>query len=303
MNAIRQPLRLIAATLLAALLPAAPAAADTILVADPTAQNLTSYARTAAWSRRAADGSYHLVVMRGGGAPADAAVTSSSVPLDPDLGPTIGTGLAVVYSRCAAGSRRRDCDVYSYNVDARVERRVARVSSRDASEIAPSQFRGVFAFARTGARGGLFIRRLGQRTRRLDAGRFDETDVSASRVIARGHTGILTFLLLAGHADRGRIVRAGRLDDNEPTVVSSPVLSRYRAYWLQRGPASDPNARSVVETTPVRGGERGPGAVDRSFAASVDAIGLGSRSVPLLYSSPAGITLIDPPLAFARARP
>lgn len=29
--------------------------------------------------------------------------------------------------------------------------------------------------------------------------------------------------------DPGRIVSKGRVDDNEPTVVTSPVLTRYRA--------------------------------------------------------------------------
>src|SRR5204863_329617 len=58
-------------TALITLLPTATASADTLLVADPSAANVTVYGSTAAWSRRADDGTYRLVV-RDGGQVADA---------------------------------------------------------------------------------------------------------------------------------------------------------------------------------------------------------------------------------------
>jgi len=77
-----------------------------------TAAILAAYGETAAWSRRAADGTHRLVVTDAAGVPADAAVRSCSVPFDPDLGPTRTNGRLVVYSRCKTGSVTRGCDVY-----------------------------------------------------------------------------------------------------------------------------------------------------------------------------------------------
>ena len=82
------------------------AAADTTVVADPTARNVTAYGTTAAWSRRAADG-YHLVVAQGATV-ADAPVPVSSKPYDPDLGPTSSNGRAIVYARGG--------DIYRFDV-------------------------------------------------------------------------------------------------------------------------------------------------------------------------------------------
>src|SRR4051794_29041283 len=74
----------------------APAAtADTLVVDDATAANVTMAGSTAAWSRRADDGTYRLVV-RDGGRVADAPVPPSNQPLDPDLGPLGGSNARVI---------------------------------------------------------------------------------------------------------------------------------------------------------------------------------------------------------------
>jgi len=74
-------------------------AADSTVVADPSARNVTIYIGTSAWSRKAADG-YRLVIARGG-VVVDAPVPPSRVPYDPDLGPTVQDGrkVAAVYAR------------------------------------------------------------------------------------------------------------------------------------------------------------------------------------------------------------
>src|SRR4051794_36118385 len=94
------------------------AVADTTAAADPTAKNVTAYATTAAWSRKAADG-WHLVVSANGTV-ADAPVPTSPVAYDPDLGPTKANGRAIVYARGG--------DLYRYDVGAAAEQKLTALS-------------------------------------------------------------------------------------------------------------------------------------------------------------------------------
>ncbi len=100
------------------------AAADTPVVADPSARNVTAYGTTVAWSRWADDG-WRLVVSVGGAA-ADAPVPASPVAYDPDLGPTKANGRAIVYARGG--------DLYRYDVGAASERRLTRIFRTVAAE-------------------------------------------------------------------------------------------------------------------------------------------------------------------------
>ncbi len=304
MHASRRSSRRTSAALLAAgavagaLLATAPASADTVIVADPTVQNVTAYASTAAWSRRAPDGSHRLVVRDGSGVVADAAVEPSSVPFDPDLGPTKGNGRLVVYSRCQTMSTMRGCDVYGYDVGSRSERKIAAVSSARGSEVGPSYFKGVLAFGRIGSGGGLYVYTPGRSVRRIWSRESDQTDLSATRVVARGRGAGGTIRVSYRDGSRARNVAAGMRGRLTARSVGSPVLARYRAFWLVSSlrfpeyPAS-----SIVETVSVRSASRRVGRVDRPFAGQVSGFALGSRSVPALTSGAAGIALIDPPLA------
>jgi len=292
------PNRLTTAVLLAAslggcLLASAPAQADTVLVADPTAQNVTAYASTAAWSRRAADGSYRLVVSSAG-VIADAAVDSLDVPFDADLGPTRTNGRFVVYSRCRTGSATRGCDIYGYDLATRSERRLA-VSSRTRSEVGPSFFKGALAFGRTGSRGGLFVARDRRPAKRIWSGVTTQTDLSATRVIA---SNAATVRISQPSGDHARTLRQGASGEEAESIVSSPVLARYRAFWLvsSREFADEGPASARVETVSVRSASRQVGRVDRPFAGAVNGFALGSRSVPELTSGAAGIARVDPPL-------
>jgi hypothetical protein len=305
MPSARRSLHLTATTLLAAgaagLLASASASADTVAVADATAQNVTAYAATSAWSRRDSDGRYRLVVATASAAAHDAPVRSSSVPFDADLGPTSTSGRVIVYSRCAEGSATRACDVYQYDVGARVERKVGAVSGRATSEIGPSTFKGTIAFGRTGTRGGLFVKRPGKATRRIWSRVADQTDLSATKVIARGGGpgGVIRYSGLDGlHA---RNVAEGQRGEEAESLVASPVLTFYRAFWLvQSGEFSQleqgtPHS-SIVETVSTRSLARDVTRVDRPFAGGVDAIAIGPRRVPSLFSGSAGISLVDPRL-------
>jgi len=282
---------LLATSLGGCLLASAPVQADTILVADRTAENVTAYASAAAWSRRAADGTYRLVVSSSG-AIADAAVAAMDVPFDPDLGPTKANGRFVVYSRCQTGSATRGCDVYGYDLSTRSERRLA-VSSRSRSEVGPSFFKGAIAFGRTGSRGGLFVAPDRRPAKRIWSGVTRETDLSATRVIA---SNAATVRISAPSGDHARTLRQGESGEEAASVVSSPVLARYRAFWLlsSREFADDGPASSIVETVSVRSASRNVRRVDRPFAGQVNGFALGSRSVPELISGAAGIARVDP---------
>ncbi len=284
---------------LAASLPsAAPASADSVVVADPAARNVTAYASTSAWSRRASDGSYRLVVMGASGIPDDADVRSSSVPFDPDLGPTADNERVIVYSRCATGSATRACDIWLYEIATRRERKVTSFSSRGASEIGPSYFKGTVAFGRTGARAGLYVARPGKGAKRIVSGSFDETDLSATRVIARGsRTGASIVRLSSLDGRRARIVGRGMGGEEATSSVTSPVLSRYRAFWLHRTVESRTQS-AIVQTVSTRSLSDAAHFVNRPLASSADAIALGPASIPQLFSGPGGISRIDPRLTY-----
>ncbi len=272
------------ATVLAALalatIGAGSAAADTTAVADPTAQNVTAYGTTAAWSRRAADG-YHLVVAHGATV-ADAPVPVSSKPYDPDLGPTSANGRAIVYARGG--------DVYRYDIGATAEQKLTSVSS-SANEIAPSFFKDRIVFSRTNGRSpGTYILRPKRKLTRLFKTIALETDVAETRVIGRygeGDKSIIRILNMT--ASDVRIVaraKSGRL-------VTSPTLTRYNGIWLRSGASS-----SAVERVGVNS-HRGLDVriADRELPGKVSS--LASFAIPTLYTNETGAQRITPKLKFS----
>ena len=92
--------------LAAAAVGAGPASADTTVATDATAQNVTAYGSTAAWSRRAADG-YHLVISHNGTI-ADAPVPGPSKAYDPARArASTSSGRRASSPACSGRSRRR----------------------------------------------------------------------------------------------------------------------------------------------------------------------------------------------------
>ena len=255
------------------------AAADTTVVADATARNVTAYGTTAAWSRRAADG-YHLVVAQGATV-ADAPVPVSSKPYDPDLGPTSSNGRAIVYARGG--------DIYRYDVGAAAEQKLTAVSS-SANEIAPSFFKDRIVFSRTNGRSpGTYILRPKRKLTRLFKTIALETDVAETRVIGRygeGDTSIIRILNMT--ADDVKIVARAKRGQ----LVTSPTLTRFNGIWLRARATS-----ASVERVGVNA-HRGlaPRSAGRTLPGKVGS--LATYAIPTLYANEAGVQKISPKLRF-----
>jgi hypothetical protein len=268
------------AALALATIGAGSAAADTTAVADPTAQNVTAYGDTAAWSRRATDG-YHLVVAQGTTV-ADAPVPVSSQPYDPDLGPTSSNGRAIIYARGG--------DIYRYDVGAAAEQKLTAVSS-SANEIAPSFFKDRIVFSRTnGKNPGTYILRPKRKLTRLFKTIALETDVAETRVIGRYGEGDKSIIrILNMNASDVKIVARA----NTGQLVTSPTLTRFNGIWLRVGATS-----STVEQVGVNA-HRGLDVLtaDRTLPGKVGS--LASYRIPTLYTNAAGAQKITPKLKFS----
>jgi hypothetical protein len=258
---------------------AGPAAADTTTVADATAQNVTAYAATAAWSRKAADG-YHLVVAQGA-AVADAPVPVSSKPYDPDLGPTKANGRTIVYARGG--------DLYRYDVGAAAEQKLTALSS-SATEAAPSFFKDTIVFSRTtGKSTGLYIKRPARKLTRLFRTVAAETDVAETRVIGRFGEGTKSIIrILNMNADDVKIVARAKTEQR----MASPTLTRFNGIWLRIGLTS-----STVEQVGVNA-HRGLDVLHADRPLGGRATSLASSKIPTLYTGDAGVVKIAPKLRF-----
>lgn len=255
------------------------AAADTAVVADPSAQNVTAYGTTVAWSRRADDG-WHLVVSLGG-AVADAPVPASPVAYDPDLGPTKANGRAIVYARGG--------DLYRYDVGAASERRLAALSST-ATESAPSFFKDTIVFSRTnGKRPGTYLARPGRRLTRIFRTVAAETDVAETRIAGRYGEGTKSIIrVLNMNARDVRIVARAKTEQH----LASPTLTRFNAIWLRVG-----GTQSTVEQVGVNA-HRGLQVLtaDRPLDGQVQS--LASYRIPAYYTNEDGVRRIVPKLGF-----
>lgn len=260
---------------------ASPAAADVPLVTDSSAQNVTAYGATAAWSRQAPDG-YRLVVVHEGRM-VDAPVPASPTPYDPDLGPTGANGRTVVYARGG--------DLYRYDVGAAAEQRLDRLST-GAREAAPSFFKDKIAFSRTSdTREGVYLARPGRRVTRVLRTVAAETDIADTRIIGRFGKGRRSIVRILNHgADDVRIVARARSGQR----MASPTLSRFNGFWLRVGAT-----RSTVEQTGVNLHRTLQIRVaDRALSGQVGS--LASFKIPTLYTTQGGVRGIDPKLRFDR---
>jgi len=258
---------------------AGPASAAATAVADPTAQNVTAYGSTAAWSRKAADG-YHLVIAHGG-TMADAPVPASSEPYDPDLGPTKANGRAIVYARGG--------DLYRYDVGAAAEQKLTALSSA-AAETAPSFFKDTIVFSRTtGKNQGTYIKRATRKLMRLYRTVALETDVAETRVIGRWGTGSKSIIrILNMNADDVKIVARAKAGER----VTSPTLTRFNGIWLRVG-----QTQSAVEQVGVNS-HRGLDVLHADRALTGKVTSLASYKIPTLYTSETGLQAITPKLKF-----
>ena len=255
------------------------AAADTTVAADPSARNVTAYATTVAWSRRAADG-WHLVVSVNG-VSADAPVPASPVAYDPDLGPTKANGRAIVYARRG--------DLYRYDVGAASEQKLTALSS-SANEAAPSFFKDTIVFSRTnGKRPGTYLSRPGRKLTRIFRTVAAESDVAETRIAGRYGKGAKSIIrVLNMNAEDVRIVARAKAGQH----VASPTLTRFNAIWLRVG-----RTQSTVEQVGVNA-HRGLDvlAADRPLDGQVQS--LASFKIPTFYTNEDGVRSVTPKLRF-----
>ena len=256
------------------------AAADATINPDPSAQNVTAYGTTAAWSRKAADG-YHLVIAHGG-IVADAPVPASSAPYDPDLGPTKANGRVIVYARGG--------DLYRYDVGAAAEQKLTELST-SANEIAPSIFKDTIVFSRTtGGRPGTYVVRPKRKLTRVFRTVALETDVAETRIIGRYGKGTKSIIRIMNmNADDVKIVARAKTEQR----LASPTLTRFNGIWLRVGRTS-----STIETVGVNA-HRGLDVrtADRALPGQISS--LASFRIPPLYTNGAGVQRIDPKLKFS----
>jgi hypothetical protein len=155
---------------LALLVAAAPAAAETRLAAEAAPFTADAHGDVVAWSAYdAVLKTYALRVTRGGAAVDTSAVTPSPDPFDLDVGPGPDGAPLVVYSRRG--------DIFQFDPVSRLEQPLAEVNTK-AAERHPSLNRLALAFVRTPrgakARPTLYLRKDGN-TRKQPRPRFKET--------------------------------------------------------------------------------------------------------------------------------
>ena len=210
-----------AAAALVALATAPAASADTLVAPTPEgSQNLAAAGGWMAWAQpeqpagsgcrialRAPDGTVSLL---------DTPV-SAEVP-DPSFGSLGG------FPRRQVLTYSREGDIYTYDLVAKRERRVARASS-PLAERAPSVANGTFTFVRLGGRraGGIFRLAPSGRLTRLNAHQPREMAFNGSRVAYTLGTSVL-IARVSGEGRRYVIKMAER--------PQSLIMNRYRATWV-----------------------------------------------------------------------
>jgi hypothetical protein len=165
--------RLAALALLVALVAAAPATAQgpAVLATVADATPVSARGGIVAFSvRDPATGRFALTVAEGGTRRA-LPVAQRGVPFDVDLGPDRRGRPVALYSRCRTEPRTSDdavpvytqgrgCDLFRFSFASGRETRLGGVSTRGASEVLPSQWRGRIAY----------VRRVGDRRPELRVG-------------------------------------------------------------------------------------------------------------------------------------
>jgi hypothetical protein len=275
---------------------------DASVSTDRSAANLTAFGSSLAWSREESNGRHRLVsytklqALGSQPPPADLAVRASSSPFDPDLGVDRRGRPAVVYTRCA-GVSGRNCDVYGF--DGKVESKVRGASSSRCSEFAPSIWKGVIAFARSGSRrcNGLYLKGRGPMLR-LDRRIPADTDIRGNRVAylhaPSSRSTVIRIFSFSSEGGRSHVVVAGVRTGRERTRVTYPEFSgRYLYFLLEDLRRNDVLVgRSRVERGSLLQFSR------RTLPGSIDSIGVDGNTV--YFTNGRGVyQATDPALRFS----
>jgi hypothetical protein len=131
------------------------AAADTPVVLDPNGSSVAAYRGWTAWSRADTRTSrFELVLRSPQGTISLPQVAESASPFDIELGPTGGSGVAAVYSRCANAASLTGCHIFelSLAVAGATERALAPPGGGSSHE--PAIWHGALVFLRRNSSGG-----------------------------------------------------------------------------------------------------------------------------------------------------
>ncbi len=134
---------------------ASAAGSETVTVLDPSGVSVASYGGWAAWSRAdTTTGHYALVVRSPQGTISLPPVAESTTPFDVELGPTGGSRVAAVYSRCTEDATRKGCQLVelSLGVAGAAERRLTPPGG--GSDHEPAIWDGEVVFLRRNPSGG-----------------------------------------------------------------------------------------------------------------------------------------------------
>jgi hypothetical protein len=271
--------------------PAAAGAIDTVVAADPTAENVSAWGAALVWSRHDAAGAYRLVAQMDGVA-SEVPVPPSRHPFDADVGPDRRGRAVAVYTRCSSAGGHR-CDLYQTVLGTGRERRLARLSSRD-DEFAPSRWGARYVFARS----ALLAQGRGA-ARRISGAVPNETDVVGPTVAFSTSFGrqdvdvevSRIYVKRLGRQGRSCRVAQGDLGDVGGTRLSSPVLAGGYVYWLDD--TSDPIVTVRVGRARLHRRECPD---DRRFATlPTGASSIAVEGGAVFYTDPIGVRRADGP--------
>jgi virginiamycin B lyase len=214
------------------------AAADTLVAAPGSADQVRSYGGALAWSERSAGGRWRLMVERSGQV-APAPVTLSVRPFRADLGPGPAGGVAAAYARCRSP---RSCDTYMLDLDSGRETRLTAPARSHCRRVyGLSLWRGSLAWLGVDCRGrrdGAWAGSLRGRPRFLgkvsDYRTRNVTDRNARLVAVSKAVKTFSLVDLFEASGRRRVIAAdANSDEFEDTTVWSATLDGSRLYWLQ----------------------------------------------------------------------
>jgi hypothetical protein len=269
----------------AALVAAPAAAADTLVVPAPGAVNLASGGGWLAWAVPAEGGRWRLALRSPAGA-----VTVPDIPAFTDApDPSIGTEavssdgpsrrLLVVYSRSG--------DIVSYTPATGREAKIAGASSRTYRETAPSIVLGRLTFVRRGgSKNGLYHLSGGTTPRRINGATPAETVQNGSRVAYTSGNKVVIRRI----SGQGRFATL-----RSPSRPFSLAMTRYQLFWAI--------GQGTVYRTPRFGGS-GDRDVPTSARASSRRLPAGTTSIALAgtdvrwYLDAEGVKRVDPPPLF-----
>lgn len=242
---------------LGAAIQASPAAADKLLTAAPGGVNLAAGHGYIAWAHPAAGGGWALAIRDGAGAVSDAPVPTFGAAPDPAIG-VYRRRVVIAYSRCEGNSSFRGCDIWAYDVQARIEHRVRGLATHAHSETAPDvDGFGRWSYVqRDGTGKGIYTVSPHGVPRRLSRHTALETAVTESYVIVLDphpyepnpmhNVGITAY---RRHPLHGSAIGFGHPGGTAPHALTAVGD---RAFWLD-GPGA---ANSTISLDPAGRGHR-----------------------------------------------